>query len=464
MAQQQIPSGLYSGGAVTLPQDPYRGYFIQALAQKQAKDEALGQYYQKMLTGINASGMRSQDVEGWTKKANDWQNYYMQNREQIKDPMKYGATAYNEFMNRYRDLEADADKSKREGETDKMIASKMLDPAWRQKATDQDLMIAQKRHASIYDPSFYKDGHTTPYGVEDFSFDAPEFDAKKQTDFLNATEHGYKRGKIYDEANGQINKNTQQVVIPYTETFGQDQLSKMAQRAGDLYDASKEAQSFFNNELHDPHTYDQLNKAYQSVYPGKNIMSGKDAAIGWTILNKQTPNVGQETRKWTDPNESLRKQEAFYDYRQRADQNKDEGSVEGYLQNIEKTAKKHPTPDTSLNNFLSNREEPVAYNVDVLPQLRSAFSRTNDKGHKVEPDAIKLLPNGDYRIEFFKKDENGIPQKAENGTSILSESMPPQTMSREVFKQTLAGKILTKRQAQKELPKPKKNDPLGILD
>lgn len=62
------PSALYTEGAVKLDTTPSLNFYAQLLAKKQAKKDALDQYYQKLMdtTQGRENQMRPIDIEeGW---------------------------------------------------------------------------------------------------------------------------------------------------------------------------------------------------------------------------------------------------------------------------------------------------------------------------------------------------------------------------------------------------------------
>jgi len=70
---------------------------IQLEQKEQAKKEALDKYFMDYERSINPAGMRSQDQDVFLKKLGEAKQYYLQNRDKILNPAKYGA----EFQSTY---------------------------------------------------------------------------------------------------------------------------------------------------------------------------------------------------------------------------------------------------------------------------------------------------------------------------------------------------------------------------
>ena len=94
---------------------------IQLEQKNQAKREALDKYFMDYEKSINPAGMRSQDQDIVLKKLNDNKQFYMQNRDRILNPSKYGAEAQSKYMAGFKDILADISKSKQASAEDKVL-------------------------------------------------------------------------------------------------------------------------------------------------------------------------------------------------------------------------------------------------------------------------------------------------------------------------------------------------------
>jgi hypothetical protein len=93
---------------------------IQLEQRNQAKREALDRYFMDYEKSINPAGMRSQDQDIVLKKLNENKQYYMQNRDKILNPSKYGAEAQSQYMAGFKDILSDISKSKQASAEDKV--------------------------------------------------------------------------------------------------------------------------------------------------------------------------------------------------------------------------------------------------------------------------------------------------------------------------------------------------------
>jgi hypothetical protein len=93
---------------------------IQLEQKNQAKREALDKYFMDYEKSINPAGMRSQDQDIVLKKLNENKQYYMQNRDKILNPSKYGAEAQSQYMAGFKDILSDISKSKQASAEDKV--------------------------------------------------------------------------------------------------------------------------------------------------------------------------------------------------------------------------------------------------------------------------------------------------------------------------------------------------------
>ncbi len=94
---------------------------IQLEQKNQAKREALDKYFMDYEKSINPAGMRSQDQDIVLKKLNQNKQFYLQNRDRILNPSKYGAEAQSQYMAGFKDILSDISKSKQASAEDKVL-------------------------------------------------------------------------------------------------------------------------------------------------------------------------------------------------------------------------------------------------------------------------------------------------------------------------------------------------------
>lgn len=105
----QNPAGLYTAGVVDLNPLPYMQMAERARARKEARQQAVDQYYQKLPETINEKGVRDQEIPVINEAKNQLQKYWIEN----KDAIRKGNTpeAYN-YGKMIRDVGGVAQESK----------------------------------------------------------------------------------------------------------------------------------------------------------------------------------------------------------------------------------------------------------------------------------------------------------------------------------------------------------------
>jgi hypothetical protein len=379
--------------------------------------------------------------------------------------------AYNEYMSRYQDILGDVEKSKKAAQIETEVGKKMLDPKWRQSATQQDVDIAHKMGLPIYDSNHYKDGHTTPFSEEDLSFNAPQFDSKQQDAFLKDIQQGYKPQR--EQGDIQIDKKTGTKIINYTDKFNKDQLMGMGERARNLVKSNPSAQSFFENIQHNPQEYEVLNSVYKPIY-GKDILTPEDAAVAFALHDKVSQTKqGRDVRQWTDPNAALSREITYYNYKdnkQKEDQSKND-AINWISQGpqVLKSGNKE-----AINNYLSYLGTGGAKGINVtgiehqpIPQQNGLWSPNSN---------FDEIPTVNYTKKEFVPDPDGSGKGTYQDVphSIQFDPHDPNlNVKLQKAFVTLKGndkkviqKDFTKQQAE-ESKKPVKQentkDPLGIL-
>lgn len=305
--RQSLSPGLFTGGAVVLPQQntsPYMRYMMQMQMHQQSRENALAQYYSKIQTGINPAGVRSVDMEGWRKKVEDWQQYGEQHRDALVNPRLDGGRAQTEFQQMHTDLLGDVAKSKEAGANEMLVKRTFdLDPKKRMLASNNDSTAINSMSKSIYDTGHYKSDGVTPYSPNDLSFNAPPFDLNKQAALRRNLTAGLKLDKIPDLKNKTIDTAAQRVIVPYKQSYSPAAMQEIGRRAGAAYDGDPSMQAYYDNKIHDPDTYEKLNQAGKSVY-GQDFdigMDGRKAASAEAILNNSAIQQGNDSYHWQRP-------------------------------------------------------------------------------------------------------------------------------------------------------------------
>lgn len=291
---------MYSGGSVVFNSQPEINLYANLMAKKQAKQDAMDQYYQNLHKSINPAGMRTADINGgFTKKIDDTQKFYFQNRDAIRKQQTPEQRALaSQYESMHQDLLMDINKSKEAAAHELEIAKANM--AGKLNPTDEDLKVSHGISAPIYSREHYKDdAMTQPYTINDLSLNVPQFDPKQQEEFYKASTQGLTAGKAYNEKDLRRDRTTGQVFIPFEQSYSDDQLKTIGDRAGNIVEGSRSAKVHYEHLMHDPNFLIPANQAYQSVYGSKDFVdTPKKAAIAATLMSaKAERNHGEELKK-----------------------------------------------------------------------------------------------------------------------------------------------------------------------
>lgn len=126
---------------------------IQLEQKERAKQEALDKYLMDYEKTLNPAGMRKQDQDVFLSKLGQAKQYYLQNRDKILNPAKYGAEYQSNYYAGLRDAQNSIGQSKQAMAQDKLstqhyIAQKDLN------APDGYAEAVELSHLPISDPRY----------------------------------------------------------------------------------------------------------------------------------------------------------------------------------------------------------------------------------------------------------------------------------------------------------------------
>ena len=150
-----IPSNLYSGGNVTLDNTPYLRIAMQSRMRKEARDQALNQYYQKMPDTVNDKGTRDQEIPVINQMKDEMQQFGMKNRAALINPKIDGGAAQLGMQQRFRNVGAIVRKSQSAGMVDHQAGQMYFNPK-NQDLLNSDYFIQahEKHNLPVTDPNF----------------------------------------------------------------------------------------------------------------------------------------------------------------------------------------------------------------------------------------------------------------------------------------------------------------------
>jgi hypothetical protein len=130
MATRNIPapSNPYASGAIVFDSAPYVEYYLREQQKEDAKSEALDKYYQEEMSKVSPAGMRANDLPIFNDKFNELKKTWIENKEAIKNPTKYGFEKAQQFNQLKADLMSIPVESKKEKEVEDAVLKILIDP------------------------------------------------------------------------------------------------------------------------------------------------------------------------------------------------------------------------------------------------------------------------------------------------------------------------------------------------
>ena len=190
---------------------------IQLEQREQAKREALDKYLMDYEKSINSAGMRKAESNIFLKKLSDNKAFYIQNRDKILNPAKYGYDAQSQYMSNFKDMTNLIDQSKQAAANDKIttqhfIAQKNLN------APDGYTEAVEASHLPITDPRY------RPLDVTQFKFwkSHDPFEFGKELKTLNTIPG---KPELMKEGNYQYQRTPMEADINNLKSFSYNKLS-----------------------------------------------------------------------------------------------------------------------------------------------------------------------------------------------------------------------------------------------
>jgi hypothetical protein len=189
---------------------------IQLGQREQAKKEALDKYLMDYEKSINSAGMRKAESDIFLKKLADNKAFYIQNRDKILNPAKYGYDAQSQYMSNFKDMTWLIDQSKQAAANDKIttqhfIAQKNLN------APDGYAEAVEASHLPITDPRY------RPLDVTQFKFwkSHDPFEFGKELKTLNTIPG---KPELMKEGNYQYQRTPMEADINNLKSFSYNKL------------------------------------------------------------------------------------------------------------------------------------------------------------------------------------------------------------------------------------------------
>lgn len=419
-----LPSNVYSGGAVTFNTQPLATMYLQFAAQRKAKEDALDNYFRDLNKNVTPAGMRSQDIPGLTKKTNEWQQFYQQNKSAILNPRLDNGKAYSEYMGRYQDQLAHIQQSKDALKTIDELNKTRLNPQTSFILDDPTIIDQIHQHdLPIGDPNRRDINLATlvvppkPWDIKD-----REAYAKYRT-----------QGLAVDEIPGK----TQflpgfKTLTPITKQYSDNNLMVIGERGKSLYDTDRGLQAETNRLMKqiesDPAHQQQLNNVYRRIY-GKDIETPRELRAAQDILEESKKSI--EYKQGEDVFGREKAMEAIRFGHQKELKKSDQAAADSWIDNFWKTritnAKSgEPTPLFDPNKALGKT---FAHEIVGDPVMMKALSRNG-----VEPNQVFVTSDNKIYPVFYEYKEDYDANGKKIGVSVKKDNEGKPSIDWEVSK------------------------------
>ena len=380
---------------------------IQLKQRDIAKMDALDKYFMDYERSINPAGVRNVDANFFVKKLNDNKAFYLQNRDKILNPTKYGYDAQSQYMSNFKDMVNLIDQSKQAAANEKVVNERIFNAVQQGKSLhDGILPLLDKQRLSVLDPNY------SVFDANQLQFDKPYDEKQFNANVLGGLKFPEKKYYVDEEVNG---KKTG-LKIPTTETYLDDS-NKNAIQSGALneYASNPNTKRHFDDLMKRPDMVKMVNDKFKNVFK-KDIQKPEDFVVGYALLQApigitktETP---EEVLSWREKN-AITSSQADARAAKTAASLQGFGSVQAVIQNAIGEPFKDNDVITKLNfsPSVSNEfvEEKVVPSNSVEYDKFIAGAPYKTKTVKI-PYGIGLDPNtGNIFIAKQKLNKNGDP-------------------------------------------------------
>lgn len=406
-------SRIYSGGNVQFDPSPTINMYAQLLQKKQAKQEAIDEYYRKLPGTLNSAGMRDQDIEGFNNELLSLQQKYNRNKAAIQKGTTPEALDYDQH---FRRIAEGVVAGKNAAKTDLTLGTMRIKGENEYIFEDPNFMESHKSHTlSVWD----KNHKALDLGT--IAVPPKPLDAEAQNKIWNTITNGIKAiGKEHDESRQTTNPVTMLTAVPYVKKFKADQIAGIAENMRNLAKTDRSVKAHFNKVLlnADEKTLNTFAQAYSAVHPDVKVnQNGKTLTIS-QFWAEPTPekvaeasaiiraSVPQEEGEDYKPAKELIMNKAADIALSR--QKTMEGIRQGNRIQLTGIRRAYQVADQETQDEYV-KEIVAAYKRSgtVDPQIVSDYQKADGKGHKVPID--KQIFNADGTVDFivYKLDKKG---------------------------------------------------------
>lgn len=435
-----LPQGLFTGGAERFDTTPYVNFYAQTKARQQAKDEALDQYYQNIFKQVNPAGARTQDIPQFTAKVDEWQKFYQQNRDRIKNPRLDGGKAQSEFQSRLMDAQNYIQQSKNEAKTYEGIIPILRDPEKRSRLPESVIEGLAQHDLPLGDPN------RKSFDFSTLNFDPKPFDVTMQKNFLQGVQQGLKMDEAITGIKKDPNSFTQTVTT--TSSFGDEAKGAIRNRAAGAYGSDPSFKQFVDTELSKPGNYQQLNEVFKKQF-GTDIQQPEDLATAWSMGAIQAEQTKQKTEQdWKARQDYLQGQRVSLLNKRLAAEKDGKEDPGGWVSPYIDVLKEQGSMGGIFEYKNKAGKVDKEYNIPLDATLAKLLQRGSGKDIR-EPEYLRYNPQtGKFRPIFVEYDDEGNPKGKGDRVAVDETLSAPIT---EVQLKLLLGGKVTPTQRTKEM-------------
>lgn len=149
------PSSLYTGGKAVLNPMPFVNLALQARAKKEARTQAIDNYYSKLPSTINDKGIRDQEIPIINKKRDELYAYAMKNRSALRNPNIDGGAARMAMDKLIREAQSIATESQNAAKDDLHLKQVWSNPNNQWALNNDEFVVQNQQHnLPVTDPNY----------------------------------------------------------------------------------------------------------------------------------------------------------------------------------------------------------------------------------------------------------------------------------------------------------------------
>jgi hypothetical protein len=367
-------SGLYTGGATVFNQLPYAQLALNMQRYKDAKQEAIDNYYRDLSKTLTPSGMAGNDVDDFTNKVNTWRDYVTQNRDVLNNPKdKNYSQAVQQEGYLYNDALQLADKS-RQKVKDLYQARELIKPDHPMTHTSLDIINAGGLPISK--------GYI-PIDFSGIQYDPKEnqFTGEDLIKYRNSLRENFKMDKNISKP---VDLGMKTKAIETTSSYSPQTISAMADFAHNLYNSDNGFKGYVDGIFNNPSALNQANQRFKEIYGNQyDIQNPEEIAAAMLMPQLEEKSTQPYSYNPTTVNVNTDKSAATA------------GDIDDYINNIKQNS------NQPLTITYPDGTKKVGKLLQPSPELSEIFASKTQQG-TVYPSQISLLPNGNYLPVFHK--------------------------------------------------------------